>query len=468
MGTAPYGTWRSRLAAAHLVEQAVGLGHVATACGDVYWSEARPSESGREVIVRRGREGAHHDVVPAGFSARSTVHEYGGRCYTVVRASLWFANADDQRLYRCPAEPGAAATAVTPPPATPRGVRFADLSSTPDERWVLAVRETHGGGEPANDLVALPVDAGEGRVHTVAGGHDFVAAPRVSPDGSQLAWLSWDHPNMPWDGTELWVAPFGPDARVGAARLVAGGRAESISQPRWSPDGRLHFLSDRNGWWNLYVDDGRGGRPLAPRAAELCGPDWALGESSYVFLPDGRLVATWSSGGFAHLGVLEGDELVEVPTPYCAFSSLAALDGGVAAVAGSPTEEPAVVRIDVASGSAEVLRRSRPPILDPGDVSAPVAIEFPSEGGRTAHALFYRPAHRDTTGPDGERPPLVVTCHGGPTGAASPVLDLGVQFWTNRGLAVAAVDYGGSAGYGRPYRELLRGAWGIVDVDDCV
>jgi dipeptidyl aminopeptidase/acylaminoacyl peptidase len=462
---ASYGSWRSPVTARSLVERAVGLGQVTVDGADVYWVESRPSEAGRMVVVRRAPDGTIADVLGPDHSARTRVHEYGGLSYLVRDGVLWFANFVDQRVYR--AQEGAAPVPVTPEPVVPAGVRFADFTLTPDARWLLAVRETHD-SEVVNDIVAIAAGGG-GDVRGLVGGHDFFAAPRLRPDGSQLAWLSWDHPNMPWDGTELWVATFGADLSLGPPRLVAGGRNESISSPRWSPDGHLHFISDRSGWWNLYADDGGTGRALAPRDAEFAGPDWTLGQSPFTFLRDGTVVVTWDSEGRTHLGCLRaGGELIEIEVPYTSLGSLVAADASICAVAGSPTDEPAVVRIDVPSGTIGVLKRSREQALDPADVSVPVAVEFPTADGERAHALFYRPTNRDYVGPADERPPLIVMSHGGPTGATSSVLNRGVQFWTSRGFAVVDVDYGGSTGYGRAYRERLRDRWGIVDVDDCV
>ncbi len=466
MKTAPYGSWRSPITAPLLVEHAVGLSQPAVAGGEIYWLEARPSEGGRMVVVRRAAGGETTDVFSSPFSARTLVHEYGGAPYTVRESAVWFANFADQRVYRV--ESSDAPMPMTPEPPAPAAVRFADFRLTPDGHWVIGVRERHGAGEAVNDVAAFPV-GGVGEPVTLVEGHDFFSAPRVSPDGRQLTWLCWDHPNMPWDGSELWVADLHDDMVVGQARRVAGGRAESISQPRWSPDGHLHFVSDRTGWWNLYVDDGAGGRALAPRAAEFTEPDWAFGQSSYVVLDDGTLVAVWSAVGFDHLGYIPpGGELIELACPYTWIGGLVPLERAVLAVAGSSTEPSAVVRIGIPSGEVEVLKRSRDRRIDPGYLSVPVAIEFPTEGGRTAHALFYRPTNQDFVGPSDERPPLIVMSHGGPTGATSAVLNLGVQFWTSRGFAVVDVNYGGSSGYGREYRDRLRNSWGIVDVDDCV
>jgi dipeptidyl aminopeptidase/acylaminoacyl peptidase len=312
------------------------------------------------------------------------------------------------------------------------------------------VRERHlDDGQVVNDLVVLTLDR-DGEPEVVAEGHDFYAAPRFGP-GGRLAWLCWDHPRMPWDGTELEVD----------GRRVAGGPEESVSQPRWSPEGVLHWISDRTGWWNLY----RQGQPLAPMEAEFAGPDWAFGQSTYAFLPGGRVVATWTGGGTGRLGLL-GEEPLDLP--YRSFSSLRAYGDKVAVVAASPTAAPCVVVVDPATGEVTIVRESRPTPVDPGYLSTPRPVSFATTGGRTAHALFYPPANRDCEAPAGELPPLVVTSHGGPTAAASTALDLRTQFWTSRGVAVVDVDYGGSTGYGRPYRQALAGQWGVVDVDDCV
>ncbi len=471
MTVTPYGSWRSPISSGWLVEAVVGLSFPLVSDGTVAWTESRPSEGGRQVLVRRGRDGHTADVLPAGYSARTLVHEYGGLCTALAGETALFSNFADQRVWRI--DPGGQPTPVTPEPQVPLAERYADLCVSPDGRWVVAVRERHPGGAPedvrdvVNEVVAFPID-GSAAPHTLAGGRDFFSAPRVSPDGKQLAWLAWDHPNMPWDGTDLFVADLSPRMEVGPARLVAGGVDESISQPRWSPGAVLHFLSDRTDWWNIYADDGVDGRPLCAREAEFGGPDWVFGQSTYAFLADGRLVVAWSEGGQGHLGEVGTDGLREISTPYDAFSGLVAQGDGVVAVAGSATESPAVVRIAVTDGAVEVLKRSRERMVDPGYVSVPRPIEFPTGGGLTAHALFYPPANRDFEGPPGERPPLVVMSHGGPTSATSSVLNLTVQYFTSRGVAVVDVNYGGSTGYGRAYRQRLRDRWGIVDVDDCV
>ncbi len=429
MTVAPYGSWPSPITADALVGQVVPLSNATVdGHGSVWWCEGRPTEAGRVVVVKDGV-----DVLPAGRSARSRVHEYGGLSYAVLAGELWFANFADQRLYR-------GDTPVTPDD----GSRYADGQST------VWVRER----EDVNDLV----DVATGEV--VAQGRDFYAAPRPSPDGSRLAYLCWDHPNMPWDGTELWVD----------GDKVAGGPDESISQPRWSPDGRLHWVSDRSGWWNLFREGDP--EPLAAMEAEFSGPDWVFGQSTYTFLPDGRLVATWTEDGLARLGLVGDGAVHPIDTPFTVISSVHALgDHEVVAIAASGRAPAAVVAIDVrldtgagpGAGAHRVIRSSTAAETPDGAVSEARPISFAG-----AHAFFYPPRLAGYEGPPGERPPLVVRSHGGPTSAASPALNLEIQFWTSRGFAVVDVNYGGSTGYGREYRRRLDGQWGIVDLDDCV
>ena len=470
--TAPYGSWRSPITADLLVEKVVRLGSVSAVGDDVYWVEGRPSEGGRQQLVRRGPDGAPVDVLPDGFAVRTLVHEYGGRSYVVGDdGTVFFSNFADQRLYRLPPG-GSEPVALTDEPLPAMSVRFADPVVSPDGAWVVCVRERHLGSsalDVVNDLVCLPADGPSATGPVVlAEGRDFYAAPRLSPDGASLCWLSWDHPNMPWDGTVLSVAPFADGRLVGPVEEAAGGPAESISQPRWSPDGALVFASDRTGWWNLY--DGEG-TAWCPMDAEFSGPDWVFGQSSFVFLADGRLVAVCSERKVDRLGVLADGRFQSLDAlPFTSLTSLAVDGSGstIVGVAASPVRGPAVVRIDVDGGSFEVLRASREATVDEGHLSVPEPIEFPTQGGLTAHAFFYAPRNADFVGPPDERPPLIVMSHGGPTGATDPVLDLGLQFWTSRGFAVVDVNYGGSTGYGRAYRDRLQGAWGIVDVDDCV
>ncbi len=469
--TLPYGAWRSPITSDLIVGETIGLGEILVDGGDIYWIEGRPREGGRNVVVRRKPDGAIDDITPAPFSARSRVHEYGGGAAMVQGGVVFFTNFTDQRLHRQPA--GQAPTPLTP--REPGRWRYADgLFDAKRQRWI-GVREEHGAeGRVDNTLAALDLNA-LGPGHVLAQGHDFYASPELSPDGKRLAWLSWDHPNMPWVGSELWLAEIGADGALAELLLIAGGPAESIFQPQWSPDGVLCFVSDRTGWWNLYrCDPGTGGvHPLCPREAEFGQAQWVFGQSTYAFLSSEQLVCTYSEGGrgrLARLDIATG-KLAPLEVPYSEFGAIQVAGGRILCRAGSPADPPSVVAIDPANGTVEVLRQSAPSVND-GSLrryfSVPQHLAFATENGLTAYANYYPPANPECAPPAGERPPLVVKCHGGPTASASSVLSLGIQYWTSRGIAVLDVDYGGSTGYGRAYRERLKGAWGVVDVDDCV
>jgi dipeptidyl aminopeptidase/acylaminoacyl peptidase len=451
---APYGSWASPITAESIARGSVTLAEPALANGRVWWVEGRPLEGGRQVIVSAALDGSdRRDAIPDGFSARTRVHEYGGGVFVVDGQSLFFSNDDDGRVYRVTG--GGAPEPITPEPARPRSLRYADFCISPDGSEIVCVRESHEAeGEPVNQIVSFPSD-GSGEPAFVAQGHDFFAAPRLSPDGKHLAYLSWDHPRMPWDGTTLWFD----------GERVAGGREESVVQPAWSPDGVLHWVSDQSGWWNLY----REGEPLFEADAEFAMPLWVFGQAMYAFLDDGRIACSWSRDGFAHLGVLADGKLEELTpalVPTLRAACIACDGKHLAYVGASPTAAPALVVLDVTSGALTTIAESTSEQPDASYVSAPRAVEFESHG-RTSHALYYPPRNADFQAPEGERPPLLVLSHGGPTAQTEPALDLRTQFWTSRGIAVVDVNYGGSTGYGREYRELLRGEWGVVDLQDC-
>jgi dipeptidyl aminopeptidase/acylaminoacyl peptidase len=461
---APYGSWKSPVTSDRIVAGTVGLEQVALDGEDVYWIETRPLEGGRYVIVRRTPDGLTRDVTPPGYNARTRVHEYGGGAYAVCEGVVCFSNFTDQRLYR--QDRGS-----EPKPVSPVGeFRYADGQITPDGR-LLCVREDHSavGREPVNTVVSLALD-GSGDVRVVASGHDFYAAPRRSPDGSRLAWLAWNHPNMPWDGTELWLGELNPDGTVSRAAVVAGGADESVFQPEWSPDGVLHFASDRTGWLNLYRLRAGRAEPLCPMEVEFGRPLWVFGIPTYAFAPDGQIVCSYTRRGLWQLAMLDpaSGRLEPLDSPYVDLWNVRAGAGHAVFGSASATEPACVVSLDLATRQFDVLRRSSTVDIDAGYFSTPQAIEFPTTGGRTAHAFYYPPRNRDFVAPPDERPPLLVISHGGPTGSTSARFRLEIQFWTSRGFAVVDVNYGGSTGYGRAYRERLRDQWGVVDVDDCV
>jgi dipeptidyl aminopeptidase/acylaminoacyl peptidase len=470
--TVPYGSWRSPITPALAASGAVGLEQIWLSGEDVYWLEGRPLEGGRRVIVRRRADGAVEDVTPPDIGVQTRVHEYGGGDYLVDGETVTFSNRDDQRLYR--QDPGQAPYPITPEPAIPAGLRYADGRVTPDGRWLICVRERHQEqGEAINELVALPPDGSEAP-RAIASGHDFYASPRISPDGRTLAWLTWDHPQMPWDGTELWAAPLLEDGSLGEARLVAGSVGESIFQPEWSPDGVLYFASDRTGWWNLYAERDGDLVPIMPMEAEFAGAQWVFNLSAMAFLADGQIAAIYHQDGFGHLALIDPavGQMEALEVGFTSFSplSLRANAGGdrLYFIGGTSADAPAVVELALDTGHIQLLRKGMELEIDPGYLSIPHAITFPTEGDLDAYAFFYPPANQDYAPPVDERPPLIVISHGGPTGATRVYLSLGIQYWTSRGFAVVDVNYGGSTGYGRAYRERLDGAWGIVDTADCV
>lgn len=460
--TTPYGAWKSPITSDLIVAGTIGLGQVRLDGPDIYWNEARPTEAGRNVLVRRTANGATTDITPAGFNVRTRVHEYGGGSYLVHQGTVYFSNFADQRLYRQP--PGADPIAITPEVAW----RYADATIDPHQHQIICVREDHtGSGEAVNTIVRLGSD-GSTDPQVLVSGSDFYAAPRLSPDGSRLAWISWDHPNMPWDGTELWVGDLSAEGLVNVQK-IAGGVRESIVQPEWSPDGVLHFISDRTNWWNLYRLTAAGIEPLCPRTAEFGFPHWVFGQSSYGFESADRLICTYSQDGVSYLASLnlQTQVLDPIAMPYTEIGGIHVTAGCLVLSAGSATAPGAIVRLDLATQQIEVLRRSSELTIDPGYLSQPRSIAFPTENGQTAYGFFYPPQNKDCTAPAPERPPLLVKSHGGPTAATSTAFNLKIQYWTSRGFAVLDVNYGGSTGYGRDYRERLRGQWGIVDVDDC-
>lgn len=459
--TARYGSWVSPITADRMLAGAVGLGGVAPLGPDLVWTESRPSEGGRTALVRRRPDGSRQDLLPAPWNVRSRVHEYGGAALAVAAGRIFFSHDGDRRLYEAPTDGG------EPRALTPDGAwRFAAprLDSARDR--LIAIGERHeSDGEPANLLVSIPLAGGA--PEPLAEGHDFYAFPALSPDGARLAWVTWDHPNMPWQATELWVARLSPDGAVTSPTRVAGG--ESIFQPAWSPDGVLHYVSDRTGWWNLYRHDEGRERALAPREAEFGRPLWNLGMTTYDFLDAETIVATYGVGGRWHLARIDVStgEAQDLDLPYVDFGGPRAHGGRVYFVGSSTSAPSELVELDLETGEHRVLRRSLELDLDPAWISEGEAIEFPS-GSRTAYAFYYPPKNPDFAPEVGELPPLRVRSHGGPTGATDPSFKLPIQYWTSRGFAVLDVNYGGSTGYGRAYRDLLAGAWGEIDVEDCV
>jgi dipeptidyl aminopeptidase/acylaminoacyl peptidase len=470
---AAYGTWSSPISAEMVAEAGIRLSSPWLEHGVVWWLEGRAAEAGRTALVRLDPGATPVDVVPDGFNVRTSVHEYGGGAYCIHDGVAYVSSFEDQRLYRIEAD-------GEPVPITPdtpaRRHRYADGRVTPDGTLWIGVRERHAESDRAkdvvNELVAVPTD-GSAAPWVVVSGRDFYSNPRLSTDGTRLCFLAWDLPWMPWDGCELHMADITRDGEVTQVKHVAGADGEeSIWQPEWSPSGHLVFASDRSGWWNLERVRGSERTPLYPAAAEFGYPAWVFGARSYAFLDDGRIVCGYEDAGFTRFALLDAEsgELRELDIGLDSWRSpyMWAEGSHAVFVAGSVTAPTRIARVDIETNEVETVRTSMDSELPVGLVSMPVSIEFPTEGGLTAHALIYPPTNPEFDAPDGELPPLIVESHGGPTDAANPALSLGVQFWTSRGFAVVDVDYGGSTGYGRAYRERLNGQWGVVDLHDCV
>lgn len=477
MTALPHGEWPSPITAPDVARAGVWLGFPTVVGDETWWDETRPAEDGRTVVVRRRADGTVEDLLPAPWSVRTRVHEYGGRAWLPIprpdaAPALVFAGFADQRLHLL--GPGSEPTPLTPEPEEPAGLRYADpVLGPPGE--VLCVRETHSGGTVTRHVVAVPLDgsaAGDPTaVREVTGGSDFVAHPRLSPDGTRLAWVAWDHPRMPWDGTELRVADL-VDGVATAPRTLLGGPTESVLQPEWAGDRRLYALSDRSGWWNLYVLDAASGaaEPLCAREEEFGFPMWLLGFTSYAVLGDGRIAVLHGRGSYA-LGVLDAatGELTDLDLRLPAWRPYLSADGHVVGgLTAGPADLETVVRVDVTTGGLDRVKASAESVPDPAYLPLPATETLRGPDGREVHAHVHRPRNGDLTGPDGERPPYLVNVHGGPTAQSYADLQLEIAFFTSRGVGVVDVDYGGSSGYGRAYRERLRGQWGVVDVDDCV
>ena len=465
---APYGSWRSSITVDALLAERVFASEPRLDGSTIAWLEDRPGEGGRGVVVRTTADGGFEELTPREANVRDGVHEYGGGAWAIHEGTVYHSDFRDGRLHRT--LPGGGAEPVTPEGAT----RYADISLDAGRSRLICVREDHrGGGVPANEIVTVPLGA-EGSPPAepvvLVSGDDFYGPLRLSPDGRRLAWLTWSLPDMPWDGSELRLAELDARGLPGPTRTIAGGRSESIAEPAWSPDGSLHFVSDRSDWWNLYRLEGDGSiTAVAPMEAEFAGPQWVFGMSTYGFAGDGSIVAVARAGGIDRLWrITPGGVTTPIPVPYLEIPDVVVAGSTAVVVGSSPAEPPHVATIDLGSGALSVIRRTSGVAFPAAELSMPRHIEFPTEGGLTAHALYYAPHNEAFEGPSGERPPLRVLSHGGPTSATGAGFRGAIQFYTSRGIGVVDVDYGGSTGYGRAYRSRLEGQWGVVDVDDCI
>lgn len=461
----PYGSWKSPITSDLIVAGTITLSEITLNGEDIYWIEGRPAEGGRSVIVRRTPDGNIADVTPPGFNARTTVHEYGGGAYIVDSGTVYFSNFADQQLYS--QAPGQAPQPIT----LAEKMRYADGVIDRRRNLMFCVREDHTASDrdAVNTLVKVDL-AGDSGGEVIVSGNDFYSSPRLSPDGKRLAWLTWNHPNMPWDGCELWVGDLDEEGRIVRATLVAGNKAESIFQPQWSPGGILHFVSDRTGWWNLYRASDSAAEPLTEKDVEFGAPQWVFRMSTYAFESEQRIISAYSEKGLWKLASIDTEtrRFEAINVPYTEISSVQAAPGRVLFCGASPKSTVSIIALDLVTRELQVLRQSSSIQIDDGYLSVPQAIEFPTEKSLTAHAFFYSPSNADYLAPPDERPPLIVISHGGPTHVSSAALKLSIQYWTSRGFGVLDVNYGGSTGYGTEYRRRLNGQWGVVDVDDCV
>jgi dipeptidyl aminopeptidase/acylaminoacyl peptidase len=468
---APFGSWESPFPIELLTKGAITFGEITAAGGRRWWLEGRAEEAGRQVLVRHDPDGTLVRLTPDGFNARDRVHEYGGGAYLADGDLVVVSEFATGRLHRV----------VAPErlePLTPdgRAWRFADLALDRERGRLLAVREDHEPatlarhGEAENAIVAIDLASGE--VTVLAEGADFCSSPRLSPDGRRLAWLRWNHPNMPWDGTELVLADLDEAGCPVHERVVAGSRTDWIAQPRWSPAGVLHFVAEPEGWMNIYRlgADERAERAHDPIEAEFAFPDWVFGFANYAIAADGTIAGVGRGGGRDRLYRIgpEGGAPREIPVEFTEISYVAIDATSVVFRAASPSRQWAVYELDLGGGEPRALRLAFDWTFDPADVSTSRLIEFPTTGGQTAFGLYYAPHSRTFRGPAGTLPPLLVTSHGGPTAEASTAFAVWYQIFTSRGFAILDVDYGGSTGYGKAYRKRLEGEWGVVDVDDCV
>lgn len=463
---AAYGSWKSPITSDLIVAGSVGLSAPQWHNGEVFWVESRPQEGGRNVLVRRTADGTEHDVTPAPFNIRSRVHEYGGAALLLHNETAYFSNFTDQQIYRQALE------APTPVQLThEEGLRFANGVVDQTRNRIIYVIEDHRGSGEATASIGA-VDLPTGMVTTLTQGYDFYSSPTLSSDGSQLAFMTWDHPDMPWDETKIWLCDLGSDGTLSEPALVAGGKLEdqkiSVQQPTFSPSGELYFVSDQSGWWNIYRHGQA--KSVGPMDAEFGLAHWVFGRSTFRFLDAGTVVCVYAVGNVSTLATLSitTGQLTNVPLKYSSLTGLSVEGDSLLVRAASPITSPELIKVDLSSGEVELFKQSSQLEVDPSYLSIPQEVEFPTGNGETSHGFHYPPTNPGYEGLDGETPPLVLKLHGGPTSATTAVLNLGIQFWTSRGFSVLDLNYRGSTGYGRAYRDRLVHNWGVTDVEDSV
>jgi len=465
--TAAYGSWLSPISAEMLSSAAVRLGQTFIDAENAYFLESRPMEKGRSVLVGVDRKGNKRDVTPPEYNVRSAVHEYGGGAAIVTDTCVYFSHFGDHRVYKQDLATNQVQALSKAGPS-----RYADFCLDTKRNRLIVIREDHSepGMEPLNSLDVLSLN-GESEPEMLLAGSDFFSSPRISPDGRFLAWITWSHPNMPWDQSKLWMANLGNDGSLSNILLIAGAKGESVAQPEWGPDGTLYFVSDQTGYWNLHASYSGLVEPLLEMEAEFTYPHWVFGLSNYAVLSATKLICSFNRAGIWSLAEFDTETRVlkEIETPYSDISYVHCHGDRVILHGGAADRFDEIAVLDLASGEREVLQRSNNCDISSSYFSHAETIQFPTLDGKgTAHAFFYPAKNPDYQGAAATLPPLIVKSHGGPTSACSNSLDLKIQFWTSRGFSVVDVNYGGSTGYGRTYRERLNDSWGVTDVDDCV
>ncbi|MBT8127627.1 MAG: DUF829 domain-containing protein [Gammaproteobacteria bacterium] len=458
--TAPYGSWKSPITSQLIASQTVALDQVRIFNGSLYWLERRPEEAGRTVVVRFSRN-TRSDMLPPPFNARSRVHEYGGGVYCVCQPGVFFVNDADQDIYRVIDDRIERITLT-------EHMRFADLSYDAERERILCICEDHGvsSKEPANSLAAVDIQSGE--IMILHSGYDFYSNPRASHDGTRLAWLCWNHPNMPWDGTQLWLGRIDADGLLAHAEHVAGDSTISIFQPEWSADNRLYFVTDESGWWNLARLEQRQTVAVTNIESEFGLPQWVFGQTTYAFCEHNKIICSRISDGSGQLSLIDLDtfELTDIEIPLTTFDSICADNGTAGIIAASKRDFSQVIKLDSARLETQTLVRSCDIAIDDAYLSTGQNFWLETRHADKIHAIYYAPANKDYQAPAEQLAPLIVLCHGGPTGAAHASLDIRKQYWTSRGFAIVDVNYSGSTGYGRDYRERLKDNWGVRDVED--
>ncbi|MEQ8428195.1 MAG: prolyl oligopeptidase family serine peptidase [Gammaproteobacteria bacterium] len=460
---APYGSWKSPITPELMLGSSVGLGEIQHFNDELFWIEMRPEEAGRYVIVKRDNPGKHSDAIDKNFNARTRVHEYGGASYLVTDVGIFFCNFTDQAIYHL--RPDGNCIQLTHNP----DCRYADMVFDSSLSRLICIREEHASPDTEAVNVIAAVDIRTGDETILVTGDDFYSYPRLSPDNKQLCWIAWSHPNMPWDTTTLCLADISENGEVGESCIISGGNDEAVTQPKWSAAGELYFVSDKSGWWNLYRYDGKQSKCVFDMEAEFAVPQWSFGEQNYDFIDNDNLLLIYWLDGLACLGrgKISSGKLEKLDLPFTDMESVTCAGNRAWLLAASPTAFPAILEINTATLAFSILRKSNDLAIDPGYLSTGKSVSFSVSEKEQAHAFYYAPANKVFTGPENEKPPLIVISHGGPTGASHNGLKMVVQFFTSRGFAVIDVNYGGSSGYGRDYRQRLQGQWGIVDVNDC-